>query len=102
MMKKRVGDTVEGLIAKWPVLAPKQALKVTFLALSCTLAVAVLAGRAAGQGCAMCYQNAAASGAAGREALRHGILVLLIPAVSFFLGVFALIYRRRNATRLRS
>jgi len=98
-MKKRLLYAARGPIAKWLVLAPKPALRVTFFALLCTLTLAVFAERAVGQGCAMCYQNAAASGAAGREALRHGILVLLLPAVSFFLGVFALIYRRRNATR---
>jgi hypothetical protein len=47
----------------------------------------------------MCYQNAAASGAQGRTALRHGILILLLPALSLFSGIFVLIYRRRNLTR---
>jgi hypothetical protein len=53
----------------------------------------------AAQGCAMCYQTAAASGAPGREALRHGILILLLPAVSLFVGIFAYIYRRDNLPR---
>jgi len=44
----------------------------------------------------MCYQSAAASGAPGREALRYGILILLVPAVSLFAGICALIYRRRD------
>ena len=47
----------------------------------------------------MCYQTAAASSAPGRDALRHGILILLIPAVSLFTGIFALIYRRRDLSR---
>jgi hypothetical protein len=47
----------------------------------------------------MCYQNASAAGAAGRAALRHGILVLLVPAVALFLCTFALIYRRRSPVR---
>lgn len=47
----------------------------------------------------MCYQNASAAGAQGREALRHGILVLLVPTVSLFLGIFGLIYHRRNVSR---
>jgi hypothetical protein len=51
------------------------------------------------QGCAMCYQNAAASGAQGREALRHGVLILLFPTISLFLGIFGLLYSRRNASR---
>jgi hypothetical protein len=61
--------------------------------------IAVFAPHAAGQGCAMCYQSAAASGEQGRQALRHGILVLLFPTVSLFLGIFALIYSRRNTSR---
>ena len=61
--------------------------------------LALPAPRAAAQGCAMCYQTAAASGAPGQEALRHGILILLLPAVSLFFGIFGLIYRRRNQTR---
>jgi len=47
----------------------------------------------------MCYQNAAASGAQGREALRHGVLILLFPTLSLFLGIFGLLYSRRNASR---
>lgn len=60
---------------------------------------ALIAPHAAAQGCAMCYQNASAAGAQGREALRHGILVLLLPTVTMFLGIFGLIYRRRNVAR---
>jgi hypothetical protein len=64
---------------------------------------AVIAGFAssqvAAQGCAMCYQTAAASAAPGREALRHGILILLVPAASLFLGILWFIYRRRNLAR---
>ena len=62
-------------------------------------ASAVLTPHVAAQGCAMCYQNAAASGAQGREVLRHGILILLVPTVSLFLGIFGLIYARRNTSR---
>jgi hypothetical protein len=62
-------------------------------------AIASSVSRAAAQGCAMCYQSAAASAAPGREALRHGILVLLIPAISLFAGIFVLIYSRRDLPR---
>ena len=48
------------------------------------------------QGCAMCYQNAAASGTQGINALRNGILILLFPPIfiSMIIGVFA--YTKRN------
>jgi hypothetical protein len=51
---------------------------------------------AAAQGCAMCYQSAAAAGANGQSSLRHGILILLIPALSLFGGIIVALYRRRN------
>jgi hypothetical protein len=57
------------------------------------------APHAAAQGCAMCYQNAAATGPQGREALRHGILILLLPTLSMFIGIFGLLYSRRNTSR---
>ncbi|HEY6443131.1 MAG TPA: hypothetical protein VIY66_07305 [Candidatus Acidoferrales bacterium] len=55
--------------------------------------------RVIAQGCAMCYQNAAAADSHGRTALQHGILILLLPALSLFVGIFGLMYHRRNATR---
>jgi hypothetical protein len=87
----------------------KKRLIIEFAALSCPcLALAVLLAPHATQasalsrlvqGCAMCYQNASAAGTQGREALRHGILVLMLPTLSLFLGILALIYRRRNVAR---
>ena len=79
----------------------KKRLIIELAAFSCgCLALALLlAPHAAAQGCAMCYQNASAAGAQGREALRHGILVLLLPTLSLFIGILALIYRRRNVAR---
>jgi hypothetical protein len=51
---------------------------------------------AVAQGCAMCYQNAAASGPQGRFALQHGVLILFVPAVGFFASILFLLYRRRH------
>jgi hypothetical protein len=67
-------------------------------ALSGLAAVAALAPTAAAQ-CAMCYQSAAAGGDRSRVALQHGILILLIPSVGLFVGIFGLIYSRRNVSR---
>jgi hypothetical protein len=48
------------------------------------------------QGCAMCYQSAAASGARLIHALKSGIVILMIPPL-LISGVFArIVYRRRN------
>ena len=57
------------------------------------------ASRAAAQGCAMCYQNAAASGAGGRAALQHGILILLVPAGTLFLTIIGRICRTGSSRR---
>jgi hypothetical protein len=48
------------------------------------------------QGCSMCYNSAAAAKGSAVEALKHGILILLIPPLAMFVGIFALAFRRRN------
>ena len=65
----------------------------------CAALIALPIPYVSAQSCAMCYQGAAASGAQGGAALRHGILVLLLPTLSLFVGIFALIYHRRNVAR---
>jgi hypothetical protein len=61
------------------------------------IAAALLAPAAAvAQGCAMCAQNAAATGAEGARALNTGILVLLLPTLGIFGGLFVLILRRHR------
>jgi len=67
--------------------------------LRCFVPVLALASNAAAQGCALCYQSAAATGSRSIVALQHGILILLIPSVGLFVGIFGLIYRRRNVNR---
>ncbi|HKS66111.1 MAG TPA: hypothetical protein VJR26_02645 [Candidatus Acidoferrales bacterium] len=57
-----------------------------------------MARSAMAQGCAACYESAAASGEQGRAALRHGILILLIPTLCLVGVIAALVYRRRNAS----
>ena len=48
------------------------------------------------QGCAMCYTSAAAAKAGALQALRSGILILLLPALTMFAGIFVVIYRSRD------
>jgi hypothetical protein len=48
------------------------------------------------QGCAMCYTSAAAAKAGALQALRSGILILLVPALTMFAGIFVVIYRSRD------
>jgi hypothetical protein len=70
-----------------------------FLVLALSVLLVSVAPSAAAQGCAMCYQNASATGPQGAQALRHGILILMLPTLTLFTGIFALIYRRRNVSR---
>ena len=65
-------------------------------------ALAACARTASAQGCAMCYQSAAASGPQGITALRHGVYFLIVPTLAIFIGFFTLLYRRRNASRAES
>jgi hypothetical protein len=48
------------------------------------------------QGCALCYQSAAASGPRMIQALRHGIIILMAPPAVICLGITWLAWRRRN------
>lgn len=50
---------------------------------------------ACGQGCSMCYNNAAAADAHERAALRKGIVALGTPAV-LFMGVIGWVAYRSN------
>ena len=60
--------------------------------------VAMLAApiRAFSQNCALCYTQAASAGARFIEALRSGILVLIIPPMFMSVGITVLAYRKRN------
>jgi ABC-type Fe3+ transport system permease subunit len=60
--------------------------------------VAVIAFSAAcfAQNCALCYTQAASSGARMIQGLRSGILVLVIPPMFMSVGITLLAYRKRN------
>jgi len=48
------------------------------------------------QSCALCYTQAASSGSRMIEALRSGILVLIIPPTLMWLVIAAIMYSKRN------
>jgi hypothetical protein len=48
------------------------------------------------QGCALCYTQAASSGARMIDALKNGILLLVIPPTLMSIGVIGICYRKRN------
>jgi hypothetical protein len=51
------------------------------------------------QGCALCYTQAASSGAKMIEALKNGILILVIPPTLGSIGMVFVLHRKRNQTR---
>ena len=68
------------------------------LALALLIASAVLADTATlrAQSCAMCYNTAAAAKAVAIQALRSGILILLVPVALMFIGIFILVFRSQE------
>jgi hypothetical protein len=54
---------------------------------------------ASAQSCALCYTQAASSGARMIEALKSGILLLIAPATFLSFGIIFVCYRRQNKTR---
>ena len=48
------------------------------------------------QNCALCYTQAASSGSRMIEALRSGILILIIPPTLMSVGMLFIVYHKRN------
>jgi hypothetical protein len=51
------------------------------------------------QSCALCYTQAASSGARMIQALKSGIMILIIPPTLGSIGVIFVMYRKRNQVR---
>jgi hypothetical protein len=64
------------------------------LALLTVFTVLTSARGAYAQGCALCYTTASAAGAAAQRSLDWGILTLVVPALTLFLCVILMLYRR--------
>lgn len=73
-------------------------LRALVLALFALLAVAAPVP-AFSQSCALCYTQAAASGSRMIQALRSGILILIIPPTIGSVGLIFLVHRRSNQVR---
>jgi len=69
--------------------------KATLWLLAAVLVV-VNSTAAQAQSCAMCYNTAAAAKAAAIQALRSGILILLVPVALLFIGIFFLVFRSKE------
>lgn len=53
----------------------------------------------AAQGCALCYTQAASSGSRMIEALKSGILILVVPPTLLSVGMIFVLYSKRNQVR---
>jgi hypothetical protein len=51
------------------------------------------------QSCALCYTQAASSGSRMFQALKSGILVLIVPPTLGSIGMILIVYRKRNQVR---
>ncbi len=79
-------------------------LRVERLAIVMSIALVALVILAAplpafAQNCALCYTQAASAGARMIQALRSGILILIVPPTAMSLGMIFIIHRKRNQFR---
>ena len=63
------------------------------------LVLFLLAVPAMGQNCALCYTQAASAGARMIEALRSGILVLILPPTLGSVAMIFIVHRKRHQIR---
>lgn len=63
------------------------------------LALATFAPAAFSQSCSLCYTQAASATAQFIQALRSGILILIIPPALMWTAMLVTVYRRRNKFR---
>ncbi|MGO9403159.1 MAG: hypothetical protein ACLPVW_06775 [Terriglobales bacterium] len=82
----------------------KGKLRVERPALCMAIALVTLAALAAplpafSQSCALCYTQAASAGARMIQALRSGILILIVPPTFMSIGMIFIMYRKRNQVR---
>ena len=51
------------------------------------------------QSCALCYTQAASAGTRMIQALKSGILILIVPPTFMSVGMIFIVYRKRNQIR---
>jgi hypothetical protein len=66
---------------------------------SVALSLVLSAAPAFSQSCALCYTQAASSGSRMIQALKSGILVLIVPPTLGSIGMILIMYRKRNQVR---
>jgi hypothetical protein len=79
-----------------PVFSPTRFFRLAVLILIC---VGALGLPAFSQGCALCYTQAASSGAKMIQALKEGIILLVIPPTLGSVGMIFILRQKRNQVR---
>jgi hypothetical protein len=77
----------------------KFAKRVTLATIALAAIVLLVPPAAFSQNCSLCYTQAASAGARLIQALRSGILVLMVPPMFMSVGITILAYRKRNQFR---
>lgn len=70
-----------------------------FILFSAVAVLLLVAPYAKAQGCALCYTQAAASGRRMINALRNGIIILVVPPMFLSALFSSLVYRKRHQFR---
>jgi hypothetical protein len=73
--------------------------KLALLTVTVAALTLLLSTPAHAQSCALCYTQAASSGARMIQALKSGILILIAPPTVMTVGLIFVCYRKRNQTR---
>jgi hypothetical protein len=73
-------------------------LRLAWLALA-GFTLLLTAAPAFSQQCALCYTQAASSGSRMIQALKSGILILILPPTLGSIGMIFVVYRKSNRTR---
>lgn len=76
-----------------PTVFRRTLLILTFLS---SVAALLLPVAAFGQNCSLCYTQAAGAGSRFIQALRSGILILVLPPMAICVALFIMAYRKRN------
>jgi len=84
------------------VLREKMTVERPFLCVAIALIALVMLAAplpAFSQSCALCYTQAASAGARMIQALRSGILILIVPPTFMSVGMIFIVYRKRHQFR---
>jgi|SRR5438552_17337612 len=89
---------VDGKLA--PLLRRKMRKPLGSIGVALVALILLLTGMPAfSQNCALCYTQAASAGARMIQALRSGILILILPPTLGSIGMIFVVYHKRNQVR---